>query len=363
MSWANCQPPIFAGVRPTNHLSIYEALQLARDTVWRCFRITLMDPAKGAPFQIVTVPGYTSAAAAGGWGKLQRRQQIILTPTKVDQIVPGPRVIPGAVNLPVIGDPAIIQGGAALGQGILPEFYNGYSRDQAAVVYGSVSWKVVSKVWYFNRPMNTDPAGKVYVGFEIDPVEQVVTFGQYIYASGGAGPTVDFIKAPTLVLETGVHITDPDSGEFLRYINTLGLNGIAPMEWEVHQDVQAFIVGNYDANHKLLSASQRFKDEADNRAAYYLAGMAAKYQLNQGKTRQYAGIIPIDLDGACQQVTWSVGPAGPTTTASLNLEHDYHVQPYPPRRLDEALPLNKAAAAANAVERAEMEADTPKAKG
>jgi hypothetical protein len=90
--------------------------------------------------------------------------------------------------------------------------------------------------------------------------------------------------------------------------------------------------------------------------------IAPLINLAPGLTRQYPGIIPIDCDGAIQQVSWRIGPGGPTTIASMNCEHSDYVPDLPARRLRENLAPNQAAAASNLVERAIIEKVLPKPK-
>lgn len=90
-TWANCPPP-FRNVQATDRLSVQEAQGLAQESVFRCYRILNRDPHD--KFEVVG-PGRPMTLPFVG--KIKRRQQIYLLDTKVDQVVPSPR-IPGAVN-------------------------------------------------------------------------------------------------------------------------------------------------------------------------------------------------------------------------------------------------------------------------
>jgi hypothetical protein len=68
------------------------------------------------------------------------------------------------------------------------------------------------------------------------------------------------------------------------------------------------------------------------RAAWYLAGEQAALAASAGQTRGYNGIVPVFCDGAIQQVTWEIGPAGASTKASLNSEHAAYIPKFPERR-------------------------------
>ena len=62
---------------------------------------------------------------------------------------------------------------------------------------------------------------------------------------------------------------------------------------------------------------------------YYLDTAALQYtQPEAAGSVTYAGLVPIDLDGAIGQVTYRIDESGTTTTASRNSEHDPHVPLY-----------------------------------
>jgi hypothetical protein len=175
----------------------------------------------------------------------------------------------------------------------------------------------------------------------------VVTFGDYVYKYAIVAGTDVRQAFPELTLETAVLLSNSDTGEVVRSRHALALGGAAPVEWQVREDVQQCVKGKYGPRNKSLGFDLVDQTEADARAAYYLAGMADKYQITGGETRQYIGIHLIDPDGFVQQVSWSVGGGGASTTASANSEHSSAIPAYPARRRAENLPPNKAAAMAN----------------
>jgi hypothetical protein len=131
-TWAACPPPHFRMVEATNRLSKMEAVALAAKSVFKYYRIRFVDPETEKP--PLTLPWY---------GKLKRVQQVVLQPTKPEQVKPLPR-IEGGVNK---GNPIGVTGAGALpGQGVLPEYYNGVSRDRLATVTGSI-WKRIGEVY------------------------------------------------------------------------------------------------------------------------------------------------------------------------------------------------------------------------
>jgi hypothetical protein len=114
----------------------------------------------------------------------------------------------------------------------------------------------------------------------------------------------------------------------------------------VVQDYAVTVFGQNDtAEHKatgirLLSGQGFGIDDTIARSNHYLVGAARKYETTAGDSRTYNGLVEIWLDGAIQQVTWSVGePGGAVTVASRNSEHSPWVAPYPARlRIEEAPP-------------------------
>lgn len=366
--WSWCRPPNFRPVRATERLTYEEAVALARKSVYRCYRVTNIDPTNGN--QGVKVPYYTNDVEKF----LTRRQQLILQPTKVDQVRPQPRGKGGRIR----GVPVNPKLNAVLG-GVMPEFYNGYSRDQKAVVYGSVSRTLGSVAWDPAAVgLNTPRTEKVRVEFSVDPVEQLVVFAEAVYerlqvggaagaatgsTAAGATSPLSRVKFPRLLLETAVLVTHPETNELYRWRETLPTGGTAPTEWEIRDDVQVDVIGNYDAGDALINWEMPEIGEGRKRAEYYLNGMAAKYRITGGETRTYIGIYPWDLDGYCQQATYSLGPGGMTTTLSGNAEHSDVIPEYPQRQRDENLPPNKQAAEANRLEQAFRDRLIPRPPG
>jgi hypothetical protein len=361
--WSFCRPPNFRAVVATDRLSYQEAIEKARRSVYRCYRVVDADANTGK--YPIKVPYYTTVT-----GKpLKRRQQLVLQQTKVALVEPAPR-LPGGRNRGVPGNPLIQILGVAGGLigGIFVESYNGYERDQKAVVYGSVSRRVGQVMWdpgEYNSPAN----GRVFAEFSIDPIEQVVTFAEPVWKAkiteGGEGDdeadsTDGYVAFPALVLETAVLVTDQDTGALYRWTKQEPLGGVAPAEWSVHEDIQIGVVTEYDDANAVRNTRLTEEADAHKRADYYLRGMASRYLDTGGETRQYIGIVAHDLDGYCQQASYSVGPGGATTVLSGNCEHSDVIPNYPARQRAEALPPNAFAVLANKLS---QPAAIPKAPG
>lgn len=300
------------GVHATPQLTYLEAQKLAQKTVWKYYQVAPFDASgEGKP---INVPGY---------GTINLRQQLILQDTQVDQITPQPT------------DNNLKDGS---GRPVTVDFYSGWSKDKPAAVFGSVYVQRNGNVWYQNavNEINTADLARVFTPFTIDPIWQLVKFSDFVYKYDAAGAR---IIPPTLYLKTAVLVRHNDDNQIDRFELLAPLpgnpTGTAP-KIETHEDVQVNITAEYDANLNITSVNILEQDPIV-RANYYLQGLALQYQLKGATSRTYNGIVPIALDGAIAQVTWSVGGGGCSTTASRNLEHDTWVPSYPARRRAEFL--------------------------
>jgi hypothetical protein len=368
-SWATCIPPTFLGVQATDRLSYIEALRLAKNTVFRCFRVVNRDPFSGTtPLGGALGLAIPKPLTVPGFGIIKRRQQLVLQPTKVEQVVPTPRIAGGIDR----GNPL----GGIVG-GILPEYYNGYSRDQRATVTGRVAIFLpgLSVVWNpkpvvaagqdarqsLNQRLNTGVGDRVFVGFNlttVDSGDQLVVFSDYLYEWLPADNRAAFIRAPRLVIETATLVRDEETDQFVRGEWKKHLGGKASIEWAIRDDVVRDYIGLYgfgsynpddpiNEQVNLLNGVKTYNEEdSKSRADYYLEGMARKFQNRVGGIVRMVGIYPLDPDGKIHQVTWETGP-GATTIGSVDTEHSDVIPPYPRRRLQENLAPNADAAAAN----------------
>lgn len=378
--WKGTNVPLFDDVIATERLAYFEAMAKARASVFRVFRLLR----KG---NVPCAADTRKPPLVLPWfGVVGRVQQITLHPSKVAQVVPQARIA-GGQNA---GNPVAIPGTVA-GQGIMPEFYNGKSRDQEATVTGSVYHALGGRVLWSGVDelnQNTKPTDRVFVDFELTTDQfgnQLVVFSEHVYAYDSAGEK-SFVRYPEFTLETGCVVTDYEADQFVRWEKVLPIpGGIAPIEWHSHPDLQVGVIGKYvtfaadvpanagsqnpapggDAGarvpapagllHKLVGWDWAPGDlaHANPAADAYNLNHAKKYELVFGDTRQYVGIWGIDPDGQVHQVTWSLSDRGPTTVASLNTEHSAWVPSFPERRRPELLPPNKIAAQANLAEHAE----------
>jgi hypothetical protein len=178
----------------------------------------------------------------------------------------------------------------------------------------------------------------VLVDFSIDASLQLVMFSEpvVIYED-------DLCFRPgELRLLTSFHVRNPVTNHVERYTNRLDL---PPPHYDTKQaivrreDVQFLVKQNqeivYDAPSRtsqvVNQSLQTNAGEVIERSLYYLNGSAARYLNVPRLKRSYNGIQPIVLDGAVACVTWSVGPGGARTEASLNCEHTIYLPDFPER--------------------------------
>ena len=340
--FATANPFSFATVVNTPQLSYRQAQELAQGSVWRCFQVVAVDPAD------LTKPG----TPIPGGAKLFNRFLAILQDTKPEQVAPRP------------GDVDRID--PATGQPFFEDTYNGYSKDRAPSCYGRLSFDITGGNWANDaaRVLNNTPRRSQFYrpGFTVvDPLRQVVQFAGPVYGIlGGASARLTNAKlpdgvtrgdarfvSPELVIETGVTLLDPATLTPFRYTYSLALgNASAPARTISVPEAQADTIGVYDAAHNLTGVTTTDL-YAQNCAAQQCLATAATYQTGKSLVGEYVGIVPIALSGMTRQVTYQMGPAGFTTTASTNSEHSTVVPTYPARRRAENVPLDPVRSAQN----------------
>jgi hypothetical protein len=332
-SWQHSAPPLFPNVRATNRLTKADAQRLAQESVFRTYQLTGIDvfapgpiiPPPGSPlanFGVVAINIQPGPINVPGYGEILRTQQLVLTDSQVDQISPQPLD-------PNLKDP--------LGRPFTVNFYNGYSRDKPAVVYGQVANNLLNGVWYANAiaNLNTPAGSQVFVPFSVVPEFFLISFASPVFFLGDGGTC----EIPQLTLQTAVMVRDPINNQLVSFTQLENLPGETTFnltKLRHYPDVQVNVTSTYDKNNKLLNWSILEIDPLV-RAQHYLLGMMQEFDVAGGQIVTYNGIRLIDLDGLTQQVTWSVGAEGCTTTASQNCEHSIWISPYPQRRRQEFL--------------------------
>jgi hypothetical protein len=385
----------FWTVQATPRLAYPEAIQKAQDCIFRKYRIReyqdITPFGRRSPggidvsgnqqaFNAIRVPGLNDPIVIGPlfdanviatgdntklYGTISRRQQIILTPTKVAQTIPQPRRDVGIAGSLLAG----------VGQGTLPDYYNGYSRDRPAECFGTYTLECSQGAFQLTADAAngaTVTKKRIYLPFTVNPIEQTVNFGAHLYLIKKNGVNGSF-PASDLFIETGVNILEEDTNALIRCKYTMWLGGDAPPIWETHDDIITHIVGEYDGGGGVGGGGQfstsagtdptgdsaldynpvgpcnitgyHVNDFGDGaaRAAYYLQAMARRFQNWQSQTVEYNGCMLIPPSGSVQQIHWSFDSGGIRTKASVNTEFSQHVPPYAYRKNTENMPPNEEA--------------------
>jgi hypothetical protein len=204
---------------------------------------------------------------------------------------------------------------------------DGEKKPKPAIVYGV--WRggaddLKNHTTTFDPSNTTD--GEYNRSFSFDAKRKLVKFSEAIYRNAddtlpSSTPSKVVIALPFLRLRCAARVKDPTTRAFLRYSRerSTGASYGTKTRFDRHKEMSLGVIATYNASFAVTGSTSNETDlEAE--ADYYLDAMAAEYQVTTPETRQYIGLLAGDLDGAIQQVTWSVGPSGATTTVSRNNE-------------------------------------------
>ncbi len=308
--WAQCGPPDFPAVRPTDRLTRLQAMELAQKSVFKMYALILLAPDRLEP---LTVPGCGA--------DILRTQQILLHETQVEQVVPN-----------ILDERQVYEDGRSVRQ----FYYDGYSRDMPAQCFGSYQTGIEAGGGGNDEDGNTDPTKEITVPFSIDHVWNVVQFSGYVWTnkSGSCWPA-------DVTLQTACNVRDPVTNQVLRYEQAAPVPGATASDEPgvvKRGDVQLNWVAIYDPVTNQVTSLVNDLPLAQTLASIYLGADVVKWLPAPGSDIEYNGLVPIPLDGAVQQVTWSVGGGGARTRASLNMEHAIHLPTLPMRRWLDYLP-------------------------
>lgn len=266
--WQTSVPGQFLNVLATDRLTRQEALELARDTVFRCYQVYASSDGTWP----IRVPGY---------GPVRGRQWLTLQPTQVEQAVP----VPGDQNL-VQPRPGLLGGNPVF----TVDFYNGYNRDKKLAIYGSVCRAIAIGV--VGRPdaiwadtpttINTPDHLQLFLPFQLYPEEQMIKFDSYVYRLGEAVADpgrADSLWQPgtiasrgrsytpaKIIIQTATLVRNPDTSHYESLVTirpapnpdatpggspvVLPTSSAIPRNYAVKkaEDVQLLVVGRYAIN-------------------------------------------------------------------------------------------------------------------
>jgi hypothetical protein len=286
--------------RPTDRLTYYQSLALARDSIYRCFQVATASPERAggggsARPGVIPVPSFADAEFP------RDRFRVLLRDRRPEQVAPRP------------GDESRLD--LQTGQPFAADTYNGYAKDRKPVAFAGLTIGATPSVYGFwgdtdaadgngNTPFNAP----FYVPFRVvDPLRQVVQFGAPLYRLVKVGGATKVMPPDHLVIETGCLVLERLEGTPHRMTKVLDLGGPAPEVGILRDDCQVEVIGQYDANHKLTGWTTVDAD-GFQRADYYCRAYALRFQSPAASVMRYAGLVVIPLSGQVRSVGWA--PSG-----------------------------------------------------
>jgi len=193
-------------------------------------------------------------------------------------------------------------------------------RAKNAVVRG-VHWLNPNQILLFAANSSTTD---LYDGsFTINTKEGVVQFSEPVVKTTQNGNNIDTDPAE-LTLEVSFSFQNATTKLWKRIEISRNIGspsqGTGPLILK-REDIVRTLKLNYDGNGNPISITDTF-DAAQQEANSQINAKLAEFQSPQAFTADYAGLLPISLDGAIHQVSWDVGPSGAITRAGFNTEFD-----------------------------------------
>lgn len=174
-------------------------------------------------------------------------------------------------------------------------------------------------------------------GITVDEERWLIITNDPLYSVDSGGN-----YAPAKIqIKIAYSVRDPNTWEFFRYTRDKQLNSAVPTQPRIirREDIFGKAVGSFDDQFNLTGFTDNTgSDNLDQEADYYLEAAAQEYIEQDSFDVPYAGLVPIQVDGLIQQVTYTIasGPGGSTMTrASLATEHNPFVLPWSARRRNE----------------------------
>jgi hypothetical protein len=277
------------------------------------------------------------------------------------------------------------------------DIQTGVIRRAPAYVYGSYnidSYGVNSEALWdlLHTPVDPNKPLVYQGGFSIDPENRLVRFGEHMYrntcpenkyakvkktiynitgteqwvpkpwldsgVTDAAGQPIFtmYWEPAALVLVTAIRLLDNNRSQH-RYSKVIDViptgkkkkiskKGLPPDEtrtdWSAHEDIQlrgrvkyTMATSNYPKNWiKPVKTEYLNEKECEDNASFYLSARMQKYQTRVPQRARYPGLVPIQLDGAIEQVTYSSSNTeGAYTVACRDSEWAYGtLMPYEQRR-------------------------------
>jgi hypothetical protein len=173
-------------------------------------------------------------------------------------------------------------------------------------------------------------------GITVDEERWLIVTEDRLYSNSQNG-----FSPANIQVKIAYSVRDPSTWEFVRYTQDMQLSSAVPTQPRIirREDIFGKAVGTFDDNFNLTDFTDNTDtDNLNDEANYYLQAAAQEYIEQDSLDVPYAGLVPIQVDGLIQQVTYAIssGPGGSTMTrASLATEHNPFVLPWPVRRRNE----------------------------
>jgi hypothetical protein len=250
-----------------------EARSLARQSVFRYYRVTV-------PFSL--------PAASGKLLNVSRLDQVLPLSTEQLQWAAG-------VAGQIVTKPALVYG----------VFHGGFEATRSQLELPKANLEARPRGLYSGR-------------FSIDRERGLVIFAEPVfrYVDAGTGGAERNLVAPAeLYLRTSVSLRDGETGGWLRHEVTRRAKGKrtgAPPRYVRADDLALSIIENHAPPRpgRAIDNRQLVEAEANRR----LDALDRELRAVEPAHVSYAGLKPIDLDGAISQVTWNISPEGFATT-------------------------------------------------
>ncbi len=278
---------------------------LAQDTVYRWYRVKLEDPS--TPGKLPLIPGWFGGVQATPKGS---RIQAIWQVLPLEEVRVGGYIDEQALFHP---DPALVFG----------QFYDGglsyaTTGGESLITTGNTPYK---KPFHINRDSGiVEFSDQVFILKDADD-------GSRTYA-----PAILGLRTACTVRHYVTRVWDR---AFFDLVFEEGNWGTGPKVLK-HDEIVLTVVPTINSAGLVTQVTTNTAAVA-READHYLQAQNLEYQHQDARNITYIGLVPIGVDGAVQQVSWSIGPRGATTQASRNNEFHPAVPPYKERRLVEQM--------------------------
>jgi len=189
------------------------------------------------------------------------------------------------------------------------------------------------------NPDWTTDAIKYQKPFTVDTKLGIVKFSDLVFRNTETAdpPTKVTTGQATLRLRTAVQVRDPNTWGWTRYEKTRDTGGTwnTGTRWAQHDELNLTSTPSYDTDYNVESTATNQGDTVDPQCETLLDALEREYQMKLPQSISYPGLMLVELDGAIQHITFSVGENGCTTVISRNTERRDCVDTYKEMRFRE----------------------------